>query len=299
MSIPAYLKLPPGELLRRGEAAGAILKNCTLCPHNCMVDRTAGDKGFCRTGSAAIVSSWGPHHGEERPLVARFGSGTIFFTGCNLGCIFCQNWTISHGNEGREMTHDRLASVMLELKKSGCHNINLVTPTHQVPAILRALSMAAAKGLDLPLVYNCGGYESIDTLRLLDGIVDIYMPDIKYMDTGTAFRYSGAKDYPEVVRAALHEMHRQTGDMVIDENGAATRGLLVRHLVLPGELAGTDEVMSFLSREISAETYVNIMDQYHPCFHAHENPPLGRRITRDEYRAAVGSARRAGLKRLD
>jgi putative pyruvate formate lyase activating enzyme len=263
-----------------------------------MVDRTAGEIGFCRTGSTAIVSSWGPHHGEERPLVARFGSGTIFFTNCNLGCIFCQNWTISHGKEGREMTHDRLASVMLELKAGGCHNINLVTPTHQVPAILRSLSTAAAKGLDLPLVYNCGGYESIDTLRLLDGIMDIYMPDIKYMDADTALKYSGAKDYPEVVRAALREMHRQVGDLAVAGNGAATRGLLVRHLVLPGGLAGTDQVMHFLAEEISTETYVNIMDQYHPCFHADENPPLGRRITREEYRAAVDAARRAGLKRL-
>jgi putative pyruvate formate lyase activating enzyme len=299
MFIPAYLKLPAGELLLRAETAEAILKKCTLCPRNCMVDRAAGEKGFCRTGSSAIVSNWGPHHGEERPLVARFGSGTIFFTNCNLGCIYCQNWTISHGKEGREMTHDSLASVMLELKAGGCHNINLVTPTHQVPVILRAVSIAAAKGLDLPLVYNCGGYESINTLGLLDGIVDIYMPDIKYMDAGTALKYSGAKDYPAAVRAAVLEMHRQVGDLVVAGNGAATRGLLVRHLVLPSALAGTDEVMSFLSGEISAQTYVNIMDQYHPCFHARENPPLGRRITRDEYRAAVEAARRSGLKRLD
>jgi putative pyruvate formate lyase activating enzyme len=299
MFIPAYLKLSAGELLRRAVTAEAILKNCTLCPRSCMVDRTAGEKGFCGTGSTAIVSSWGPHHGEERPLVARFGSGAIFFANCNLGCVFCQNWTISHGKEGGEMTHARLASVMLELRAGGCHNINLVTPTHQVPAILRAVSIAAAKGLDLPLVYNCGGYESIDTLRLLDGIMDIYMPDIKYMDADAALKYSGAKDYPEAVRAAVREMHRQVGDLAVAENGAATRGLLVRHLVLPSALAGTEEVLSFLSREISAQTYVNIMDQYHPCFHAHENPPLGRRITRDEYRAAVDAARRFGLKRHD
>lgn len=250
-----------------------------------------------------LVSSWGPHFGEERPLVARFGSGTIFFTNCNLGCVFCQNWSISNagslGIAGREMSHEKLASVMLEMKDEGCHNINLVTPTHQTPMILRALSMAASKGLDLPVVYNCGGYESVETLKLLDGTIDIYMPDIKYSNAEYALRYSCAANYPAIVKEAVREMHRQVGDLVIAESGAATRGLLVRHLVLPGDIAGTDEIMRFLSGEISENTYVNIMDQYRPCFHADQSPPLGRRITSEEYRAAHESARKAGLKRID
>jgi putative pyruvate formate lyase activating enzyme len=303
MFIPAYLKLGEDELRRRVEAAEALLKNCTLCPHNCRIDRTAGEVGFCKTGDRPLVSSWGPHFGEERPLVERFGSGTIFFTNCNLGCVFCQNWSISHagslGLNTDSISQERLASVMLELKGDGCHNINLVTPTHQVPMILRALLIASSRGLDLPVVYNCGGYESLETLRLLDGIIDIYMPDIKYSNAEYAFKYSCAPDYPAIVKNAVREMHRQVGDLSIDEKGVATRGLLVRHLVLPGGIAGTDEIMRFLSEEISANTYVNIMDQYHPCFNAEQNPPLDRRITPAEFRSAVETAHRAGIKRTD
>ena len=235
-------------------------------------------------------------------MVGRFGSGTIFFTSCNLGCLYCQNWTISHsggkGSGADMVSHDRLASMMISLKESGCHNINLVTPTHQVPMILRALLIAVDKGLNLPVVYNCGGYESLETLRLLDGIVDIYMPDLKYSDAGAALKYSCATNYPETAKAAIREMHRQTGDLTIEKE-IARRGLLVRHLVLPGDIAGTGEAVRFLAEDISPDTYVNIMDQYHPCFHADQHPPLDRRLTPAEYRAALESARRAGLIRID
>jgi putative pyruvate formate lyase activating enzyme len=246
-----------------------------------------------------FVSSWGPHFGEERPLVGSHGSGTIFFGNCNLGCIFCQNYTISHLGEGREMSFERLAEVMLELQGIGCHNINLVTPTHQMPMILRALSIAAHKGLTIPIVYNCGGYESLEAVKLLDGVVDIYMPDFKYADPEMSLKYSKAKDYPAVAKAVIREMHRQVGDLVMDEDGIALRGLLVRHLVLPEGVAGTREVVRFIAEEISKNTYVNIMDQYRPCYKAFVNPPLDRRITEKEFTEAVKLALEAGLTRLD
>jgi putative pyruvate formate lyase activating enzyme len=227
------------------------------------------------------------------------GSGTIFFSNCNLGCLFCQNYTISHLGEGAEISYERLADVMLSLQKAGCHNINLVTPTHQVPAIVRSVKIAAGKGLSLPLVYNCGGYESLATLSLLDGIIDIYMPDFKYADQAAAERYSDAVDYPDRAREAIREMHRQVGDLVMDVHGIATRGLLVRHLVLPEGLAGTDKVVEFIAAEISRDTYLNIMDQYHPCYRADEHPPLNRRISVREYEDAVACARRAGIRRID
>lgn len=296
---PAYLLLTEAELARRVEAAEKVLRHCRLCPRACEVDRTDGEKGFCRILDKHVVSSWGPHFGEERPLVGRSGSGTIFFAGCNLGCIFCQNWQISHAAEGAEVSTERLADVMLELQDGGCHNINFVTPTHQTPMILRALLVARKAGFRLPLVYNCGGYESLDTLKLLDGIVDIYMPDFKYSDPGPAKKYSKAADYPQVARAALKEMHRQVGDLVIDPGGVALRGLLLRHLVLPGGLAGTGEVVRFVAEEISKDTYINIMDQYHPCYKAFEHPPLDRGLTAGEYEGAVRMALDAGLKRID
>jgi putative pyruvate formate lyase activating enzyme len=280
------------------EAEG-ILRHCSLCPRDCGVDRTAGEKGFCRVLDRPVISSWGPHFGEERPLVGRFGSGTIFFTGCNLGCIFCQNWDISHGMSGREVSFEELARIMLELGDSGCHNINLVTPTHQMPMILRALLIARGRGLDLPVVYNCGGYESIEALKILDGVVDIYMPDFKYMRPEHSRRYSKAADYPEAAKAALREMHRQVGDLVMDERGIARRGLLVRHLVMPGGISDSAEAMRFIAEEISRDTYVNIMDQYRPCFKAFEHPPLDRRITGAEYEEAVKAALEAGLRRID
>jgi putative pyruvate formate lyase activating enzyme len=296
---PAYLRLPSGALAGKVKEAEAILKNCTLCPRECKVDRTAGKLGFCRTGDKPFVSSWGPHFGEERPLVGRHGSGTIFFGHCNLGCLFCQNYTISHLGEGREMSFEALADVMLELQAQGCHNINLVTPTHQMPMILRSLSIAAEGGLRAPIVYNCGGYEGLEAIKILDGVVDIYMPDFKYTDPAMALKFSKAKDYPPVARAALKEMHRQVGDLVMNEEGVALRGLLVRHLVLPENVAGTAEVVRFIAEEISKNTYVNIMDQYRPCFQAYEHPPLDRRLTGKEFKDAVELALKAGLRRLD
>lgn len=295
----AYRKLPSEALAEKVGAAEAMLRSCTLCPRECRVDRAAGKFGFCRTGDRPFVSSWGPHFGEERPLVGRYGSGTIFFGNCNLGCIFCQNYTISHLGEGREMSFERLAEVMLELQGMGCHNINLVTPTHQMPMILRALSIAARDGLEIPVVYNCGGYESIEAVKLLEGVVDIYMPDFKYADPEMSFKYSKARDYPSVAKAAIKEMHRQVGDLMMDESGVAVRGLLLRHLVLPEGVAGTAEVVRFIAEELSKNTYVNIMDQYRPCYKAYDNPPLDRRITGEEFTEAVNLALKAGLTRLD
>lgn len=297
--VVAYLKLSRKELRERIRSAEEILKDCTLCPRNCRVDRTAGKLGFCRTGDKPFVSSHNPHFGEEKPLVGRYGSGTIFFTNCNLGCLFCQNWTISHLGEGGIISFEELARMMITLQNLGCHNINLVTPTHQVPMILRSLEIAIDNGLSIPIVYNCGGYESIETLRILDGIIDIYMPDFKYSDPEVAKRYSKAKDYPQIAKMAIKEMHRQVGDLIIDDRGIALRGLLVRHLVLPEGLAGTEEVVRFLVEEISPNTYTNIMAQYYPCYKAFEHPPLDRRITQEEYRKARESAIKAGLRRLD
>ncbi|HYA87654.1 MAG TPA: radical SAM protein [Nitrospirota bacterium] len=297
--IPAYLKLPSGTLTEKAGIAEEMLKNCKLCPRECKVDRTTRMRGFCRTGDKPFVSSWGPHFGEERPLVGRHGSGTIFFGYCNLGCIFCQNYQISCLGEGREMSCERLAKVMLELQQNGCHNINLVTPTHQMPMILRALSIAAQQGLAVPIVYNCGGYESLEAIKHLNGVVDIYMPDFKYADPEMSLKYSKAKDYPAVAKAVIKEMHRQVGDLVMDESGVALRGLLLRHLVLPDSIAGTHEVVRFIAEEISKNTYVNIMDQYYPCYEAFDHPPIDRRITKEEFAEAVKFALEAGLTRLD
>ena len=295
----AYTLLSESKFTAKINALEEILKSCSLCPRECHVDRTAGERGFCNTGDSPFVSSWNPHFGEERPLVGRHGSGTIFFGNCNLGCLFCQNYTISHLGEGLEISHEKLAYIMLSLQKTGCHNINLVTPTHEVPAIVRALKIASERGLEIPVVYNCGGYESVDTLKILDGIIDIYMPDFKYADKRHASKYSSAPDYPDKARLAIKEMHRQVSDLIINREGIAERGLLIRHLVLPGDIAGTAEVVKFISEEISKDTYVNIMDQYYPCYEAFENPPLNRRITGKEYSAAIEHAIRAGLKRLD
>ncbi len=299
LNEPLYLGLEPGEIDERVALADAVLSACTLCPRRCGVNRKEGEQGFCRTGDRPVVSSWNPHFGEERPLVGRGGSGTIFFTNCNLGCIFCQNYTISHLGEGAEVSFERLSSIMLELQAIGCHNINLVTPTHQVPMILKALKIAIEGGLHLPIVYNSGGYESVETLRILEGVIDIYMPDFKYSDPAMAVKYSSAEDYPQVARAAIKEMHRQVGDLRINSEGIAVRGLLVRHLVMPGGIAGTEEVVRFIAEEISPDTYINIMAQYHPCYRAFEHPEISRRITTEEYQRAVEAALRAGLRRID
>ncbi len=298
--VPAYLQLTRKVLEEKIECAGEVLKSCTLCPRNCRVDRTAGEMGFCRTGDQPYVASWNPHFGEESPLVGQSGSGTIFFSHCNLGCLFCQNWTISHTDQGGLISCESLAKIMLVLQqRHGCHNINFVTPTHQVYAILKALDLAVAGGLSAPLVYNCGGYEALETLQLLEGVIDIYMPDFKFANPDVAEQCAKAADYPAVARAAVKEMHRQVGDLVLDFRGIAQRGLLVRHLVLPEGLAGTKEIVAFLAKEISPDTYTNIMEQYYPCYQASEHPPLDRRLTREEYRRAVKAAREAGLTRLD
>ncbi|MDP3040377.1 MAG: radical SAM protein, partial [Deltaproteobacteria bacterium] len=247
----------------------------------------------------AVVSSYSPHFGEEDPLVGSRGSGTIFFAHCNLLCLFCQNYEISHLGEGREVTPDHLAKIMLSLQEIGCHNINFVSPSHVVAQILAALPQAIAGGLRIPLVYNTGGYDSVETLKMLDGVFDLYMPDIKFLDGGVADRFCRAKDYPERAKAAIKEMHRQVGDLVVNQRGIAERGLLIRHLVLPGELAGTREAMGFLAKEISPHTYVNIMAQYRPCGEAHKHPPLNRRVTPAEDEEALAIAQEEGIHRLD
>ena len=297
---PRYVALASaGELAARVEALRARLAACDLCPRRCGVDRLAGEVGTCGIGAVALVASASPHFGEERPLVGRGGSGTLFFGGCNLRCVFCQNDDISMSATGRVADATAIAGIMTRLQEVGCHNINVVTPTHVVPMIMEALGVAAAAGLRLPLVYNTGGYDPVDVLQLLDGVVDIYMPDAKFADTPSARRFCDAPDYPEVNRDALREMHRQVGDLELDSAGIARRGLLVRHLVMPDDLAGTSSVVEFLARELSTETYVNLMDQYRPCGQAGRFAELGRRVTEEEMREARLAARHAGLTRLD
>ncbi|MFB3820212.1 MAG: radical SAM protein [Candidatus Methylomirabilales bacterium] len=298
-TVPGYVGLAhAGALGARAAAAQELLDPCRLCPRECRARRRQGKVGTCGVAGTALVSSAGPHFGEERPLVGRRGSGTIFLAGCNLGCIFCQNAEISHGRQGSPASPERLAQTMLALQDMGCHNINLVTPTHQVPQILAALAVAAGRGLRLPLVYNCGGYESVETLELLEGVIDIYMPDFKYWEAPVGRELSGVPDYPDVARAAVREMHRQVGDLVVDGRGVARRGLLVRHLVLPAGLAGTERVMRFLA-DLSPDTYVNVMSQYHPRHLAARHPDLSRGVSRQEVAAGVAAARSAGLHRLD
>jgi putative pyruvate formate lyase activating enzyme len=298
---PAYLDLlESGELSRRVALAYRHLEDCDLCARYCHVNRRETTKGaICRTGEFARVHSFGPHHGEEDPLRGRYGSGTIFFSWCSLRCVFCQNWEISQKGIGYEVTPEALSEMMLSLQQQGCHNINFVTPSHVAAQIIAAVQIAAQKGLRLPLVYNTGGYDSIEALRLLDGIIDIYMPDMKYGDARLAHRYSHVRNYVVVNQAAVKEMHCQVGDLVMDDQGIARRGLLVRHLVLPESIAGTEKVLAFLAGEISTNTYLNLMNQYYPCYRAAENPPLGRPLLPKEYREALDLAERYGLRRLD
>ena len=288
-----------GLLAGRIAEAREMLAPCRVCPRNCKVDRLADEKGICRTGEKAMVSSYSPHFGEESPLVGSGGSGTIFFTHCNLLCVFCQNYDISHLGQGVETDAGQLAAMMVSLQRQGCHNINFVTPSHVVPQILAALPKAVAKGLSVPLIYNSSGYDSLETLQQLAGIFDIYMPDFKFWTGESGTRFAKAPDYPEVARKAILEMHRQVGDLVVDAEGVARRGLLVRHLVMPGGLEETREIMRFLAREVSAATYVNVMDQYRPCGRADRYPPIDRRLTNDEFQEALKLARDAGLHRLD
>ncbi|MCJ7794912.1 MAG: radical SAM protein [Methanoregulaceae archaeon] len=303
-TLPRYCELSETGILKdRVSQAAALLEDCTVCPRACHVDRTAGETGFCRTGALAQVTSFGPHFGEEPELVGRGGSGTIFMSHCNLACEFCQNYEISQCRDGEKVCAEDLAAMMLSLQRQGCHNINIVTPSHVVPQILQALLIAAGKGLCIPLVYNSGGYDSVETLQLLDGIVDIYMPDAKYGRDEVANALSHAPDYVPVMKSALREMHRQVGDLVVQE-GIAIRGMIIRHLVLPENYADSGAVMKFIADEISKDSYVNIMAQYRPAWHAlqvaDQQPGyrgLKRPITGNEYRSAIRWAKDAGLHR--
>lgn len=298
--MPSYIEAHrSGKLADSIRKAYEILGNCRLCPRECQVNRLKDETGVCRTGLSAMVSSYDPHFGEEGPLVGTNGSGTIFMTNCNLLCVFCQNWKISHLGEGRKVSSKTLAGMMLELQKRGCHNINFVTPTHVVPQILDSLPYAIEDGLNVPLIYNTGGYDAVESLKLLEGIFDIYMPDFKFWDPEIAHRYLKAQDYPEKAREAIKEMHRQVGDLTLDENGIALKGILLRHLVMPEGAAGTRDIMRFITREISPNTYVNIMDQYRPCGNAYKYSSIDRMITHDEYEEALRTASEEGITRLD
>ncbi len=296
--VPRYRKWDTAAWGRRVARAKSVLRCCQLCGRGCELDRMAGP-GPCRVGETAYIASYGPHLGEEDVLRGWRGSGTIFFSGCNLYCVYCQNYDISQSRSGYPVTAQELASIMLELQAMECHNVNLVSPTHVVPQIVAALAVAAEAGLRLPLVYNSGGYDSLEALELMDGLVDIYMPDMKYADSEVAERLSGVPDYPTVNRAAVKEMHRQVGDLVIDERGLARQGVLVRHLVLPDNLSGTEEIARFLAEEISADTYINIMGQYRPAHRAGGFPEIDRPTTRAETRQALEAAKAAGLHRFD
>ncbi|MFC1585438.1 radical SAM protein [Fibrobacterota bacterium] len=291
---PSYLKLHEAGLLQqRLEQIEELTRGCRLCPRECGVDRAVSKEGLCGSGLPPVASSFCPHFGEEPPLVGRHGSGTIFFTGCNLKCVFCQNHDISQLRCGEEISYQDLAVMMISLQNQGCHNINFVTPTHMAYAVIKSLIIAIDMGLRLPLVYNTGGYDSVETLRLLDGIIDLYMPDIKYSNAAAAEELSGAKDYPPVAQQAVREMHRQAGDLETS-GGIARRGLIVRHLVLPENLAGTDEVVKFVAG-LSRQTYLNLMDQYRPEHRAGGYPGLARRLTHEEFARAVDMAGREGL----
>lgn len=285
------------ELQDRIEAAYELLEACHVCPRGCGVDRLQDEKlGMCRTGLNPVISSVSPHHGEEPPISGTRGSGTIFFTNCNLKCVYCQNYPISQMGNGAERTVGELACQMLWLQEQGCHNLNLVTPTHVMPQILKALGIAKERGFNLPIVYNTSGYESLEALRLLDGIVDIYLPDMRYSDDATALKYSSAPRYPEINRAAIKEMFRQVGNLVLDENGVAQRGLIIRHLVLPGGFSGTEGVMRFLAEEVSKEVYISLMSQYFPAYRAQEFKEIHRRITPEEYDEAYQIMLKYGLE---
>lgn len=294
---PAYLRLmESGELEKRAEELNRKLEHCDICPRDCGVNRTEGETGYCKAGSQLVVSSVHPHFWEEAPLVGMGGSGTVFLSHCNLRCVYCQNYDISHRGRGSSMTEDQLAESMLWLQKIGCHNINLVTPTHYTPQLVRSISIAARKGLHLPIVYNSSGYEKEQTISMLDGIIDIYMPDIKYGKPESAQMYSDAPDYFEVCKKAVLEMHRQVGDLVM-EREIALRGLLIRHLLLPNDAAGSLNVLRFIASEISKDSYVNIMLQYRPVYHAEDFKEINRPVFVEEYYNILDMARGLGLSR--
>jgi len=290
---PAYL-----DNIRLSKAAGEIFKmlgSCSICPRKCGVNRLNNEKGFCKTGLKAKVFSFMPHRGEEPPISGTRGSGTIFFAHCNMGCAYCQNYEFSQLGQGREVEEAELASLMLQLQKMGCHNINLVTPTHVLPQILKSLIIAASKGLNIPLVYNSSGYELPEIIRLLDGIVDIYLADMRYADNENAVKYSAAPDYPKYNQAAVKEMHRQVGVAEIDKEGIIRKGLIIRHLVLPENISGTEKIMRFIAKELSTDSYISLMSQYLPYYKAKEIKPISRRLTKDEYDAAKKAMEKSGL----
>ena len=272
-----------------------LLKSCELCPRVCKVNRLNGGKGFCGIGAKAVVSSAGPHYGEESVLVGSGGSGTIFFAGCNLGCVFCQNYDISQLRHGNAVEITDVVSMMMQLQTRGCVNINFVTPTHVVPHVIESVFLARERGLTIPVVYNCGGYESIESLQLLEGTIDIYMPDAKYLNHDSSKEYSSAHDYPDVMKLALLEMHRQVGDLEV-KDGVATRGLLIRHLVMPGNVACGKEIIDFIVNEISGNTFVNVMEQYRPTLNAHNFPEINRPVTRQEFSNVYEYAKSQGLR---
>jgi putative pyruvate formate lyase activating enzyme len=297
-NVPGYLRTySQGTLGERIKVLESKLNPCVLCPRQCRVNRLKGELGRCKAPRNLVISSAFPHFGEETPLVGSHGSGTIFLTHCNLRCLFCQNYEISIYGEGVPYSYEQTASVMLQLQERGCHNINFVTPTHYVPQILRALTLAVEDGLRIPLVYNCGGYESLEVLRLLEGIVDVYMPDIKFLNPDLAGRFCGAPDYPDVVKSAIREMQRQVGDLAIDDAGLATKGLLIRHLVMPGCGEDTKDILRFIREEVSGEAFVNIMAQYHPCHRADNFKEISRRPSLAEYHDALAHAEVIGLRR--
>ena len=297
---PAFIQtFENGNLHARIKKARRLLNPCALCPRKCGVDRLGGETGFCRTAARAWVSSYNPHFGEESPLVGSHGSGTIFLTHCNLMCLFCQNFDISHQGHGQEVSDEQLAAIMLALQQQGCHNINFVTPSHVVPQILAALEIAIPHGLNVPLVYNSGGYDKPATLKLLEGVFDIYMPDFKFWDREIAENACQAGDYAEIACSALKEMHRQVGDLITDKAGIAQRGLIIRHLVLPDGVAGTREIMRFIARKISTRSYVNIMAQYRPCGRAAEIKGLNTFLSPADYQRALQDAAEEGITRLD
>ena len=290
---PCYLKsLENGNLKQTAELLMSELEDCTICPHQCHVNRRAGELGYCHGGWDVEIGGYEPHFGEEPPLVGTHGSGTIFFSHCNLGCVFCQNWDISH-EKGNKLAPEDLGNIMLELQKAGCHNINLVSPSHYVSQIVAALAYAAENGLHIPLVYNTSGYDKKTTLERISGLIDIYMPDFKYARSETGEQLSCVSSYWDVTKTAVKEMHRQVGNLVTDERGIAYRGLIIRHLVLPDNLAGTAQVMEFIAKEVSPTSYINIMDQFFPEFKAQHYPKLDRRITRTEFLEAVDAAKKA------
>jgi len=297
MAEPRYRQTGIARIEEKHRQALQLWVNCALCPRFCQVDRSMGETGKCGASNRLTLASYGPHFGEESVLTGIGGSGTIFFMHCNLECAFCQNWTISRGAEkGEDASPSQLARIMIFLQDGGCQNINLVSPTPYLPLILAALAEATDKGLSIPLVYNCGGYENTLALKLLDGIVDIYLPDAKYAHARVGKRYSGVSKYPSYLKDALQEMQRQVGDLEIEERGAATRGLLVRHLVLPEGLAGTEGLVKMIAHQVSSRCAINIMEQYYPAYRAREYSELNRRVSRKEYLKAVEAARKEGLR---